>query len=151
MNKKNNVIVISGDGGIQINIQELETVSRNAIPMKLFVLNNKSLGMVREFQDLYFNKNYQSSVIGYGYPDFKKLADAYNFDYVSITSIKKDDPQLKNIMARTRPVLIEVDIPVTATLQPKIVYGHALDDQAPYLSQEQKDYLERLKFDLRAE
>jgi acetolactate synthase-1/2/3 large subunit len=149
-NRKSNIIVISGDGGIQINVQELETASRNGIPMKLFVMNNKSLGMVREFQDLYFNKNYQSTVTGYGYPDFKKLADAYNFDYVSVTSVKKSDPQLKDVLSRRRPTLIEVDLPINATLQPKIVYGHALDDQAPYLSQEQKELLEQLKADLRA-
>ncbi len=144
-NTKADSIVISGDGGIQINIQELETASRNNIPMKLFVMNNKSLGMVREFQDLYFNKNHQSTVTGYGYPDFKKLADAYNFDYVLISRIQENDPIFSEIISRKKPVLVEVDIDVNAQLQPKVVYGHALDDQAPYLDEEQKAYLENLK------
>jgi acetolactate synthase-1/2/3 large subunit len=147
--KKSNLIVINGDGGVQINIQELETVSRNAIPMKIFVMNNKSLGMVREFQDLYLNRNYQSSVTGYGYPDFKKIADAYGFDYVSLTNISKSDNVLKEVISRNRPVLVEVHLDIMSTLQPKVVYGHALDDQAPYLSGEQKMTLEELKAQLK--
>lgn len=147
---KSNIVVITGDGGLQINIQELETVSRNKIPLKLFVLNNKSLGMVREFQDLYFNKNYQSTVIGYGCPDLKKLAAAYDFKYEYIKGVSSGDEVIKSVLARNSPVLIEVDIDVTASLSPKIVYGHALDDQAPYLNDEQKIFLEQLKATLRA-
>jgi acetolactate synthase-1/2/3 large subunit len=142
-------IVTCGDGGIQINIQELETVSRNAIPLKLFVLNNKSLGMVREFQDLYFNKNHQSSVKGYGHPDFKKIAHAYDFEYIKMSSVTKNDLTIKTILKNKNPVLIEVELPITATLQPKLVYGHALDDQSPYLSDLQKGELDELKKNLK--
>jgi acetolactate synthase-1/2/3 large subunit len=147
--KKNDIIVICGDGGLQINIQELETVSRNNIPMKLFVFNNRSLGMVREFQDLYFNKNYQSTVKGYGNPDFKKLADAYHFEYLTMSTLKKNDPLLKAVLAHKGPLFVEVDIDITATLQPKVVYGHALDDQAPYLDEVKKAHLEALKESLK--
>lgn len=147
--KKTELVVISGDGGLQINIQELETVSRNKIPLKLFVLNNQSLGMVREFQDLYLNKNYQSTVIGYGCPNLKKIAAAYGFEYVRIQGVTKDDAILRTILAKEVPVLIEVIIAEDAALTPKIVYGHALDDQAPYLTGEQKDYLEKAKALLR--
>lgn len=148
--KKSNLVVVSGDGGLQINIQELETVSRNAIPLKLFVLNNNSLGMVKEFQDLYFNKNYQSSVIGYGCPDLKKIAMAYNFEYVRISKVSENDAILKRILELNKPVLVEVVVDMHATLQPKIVYGHALDDQSPYLDGKQKSLLEKLKADLKA-
>ena len=144
--KKPNLVVISGDGGIQINIQELETASRHQIPMKLFIINNKSLGMVREFQDLYLNKNHQSTVNGYGNPDFKKLADAYGFEYMCISVIDSD--VLADIMKKKKPIFIEVLIDITAPLQPKVVYGHALDDQAPYLQEAQKVFLEKLKGDL---
>ncbi len=148
--QSSSLIVTCGDGGIQINIQELETVSRNKIPLKLFIINNKSLGMVREFQDLYFNKNYQSTVKGYGHPDFKKIAYAYDFEYVKIGSISKSDPVIKEIVQNKKPVLIEVELSITATLQPKVVYGHALDDQSPYLNETQKSELEELKRNLKA-
>lgn len=149
-NPKSENIVICGDGGLQINIQELETVSRNNIPMKLFIFNNKSLGMVREFQDLYFNKNYQSTVHGYGCPSLKKIADAYNFDYVSIRGVHKEDKALVDILSNKKPVLIEVDLDMNTPLQPKVVYGHALDDQFPYLNDKQKDFLEKLKSKLKS-
>ncbi|MEI6490429.1 MAG: thiamine pyrophosphate-binding protein [bacterium] len=139
------IIVICGDGGLQINIQEMETVSRNNIPLKLFIINNRSLGMVREFQDLYFKHNYQSTVIGYGCPDLKKIANAYDFDYVRLESCQKGDKALSDILESKRPVLVEVAVDMMATLEPKIVYGHALDDQVPYLDEKQKEILENLK------
>jgi acetolactate synthase-1/2/3 large subunit len=62
--KNNNVIVITGDGGFQINIQELQTVVRNRIPLKIFLLNNNCLGMVRQFQQIYFKEQYTATVTG---------------------------------------------------------------------------------------
>lgn len=147
--QKSKLITICGDGGLQINIQEMETVSRNKIPMKLFIMNNNSLGMVREFQDLYFNKNYQSTVIGYGCPDLKKISNAYNFDYIKIENLKNIQSKLDSIFKHDRPTLIEVSLEITATLEPKLVYGHKLDDQSPYLNNEQKEILNKLKSDLK--
>lgn len=146
-NSDRDIVVICGDGGLQINIQELETVSRNCIPLKLFIMNNNSLGMVREFQDLYFNHNYQSTVIGYGCPDLEKLADAYGLGYERVEFLDKNkSPQVLNkIMSSKKPVMIEVVIDIKAPLQPKVVYGHALDDQAPYLDDAQKAKLDALK------
>ena len=149
-NKKSDLVVVCGDGGFQINIQEMETVSRNTIPLKLFILNNKSLGMVREFQNLYLKKNYQSSVIGYGCPDLKKIAKAYDFEYIRITGVAHNDTTIKKIMDSKHPVLVEVVVDIDAPLQPKVVYGHALDDQAPYLDEKQKSILEKLKANLKA-
>lgn len=146
--KKSDLIVVCGDGGLQINIQEMETVARNGIPMKLFIFNNKSLGMVREFQDLYFNKRYQSTVLGYGCPDLKKIAHAYNFEYARIGGLEQQDSVVAVALMSRKPVLIEVDLEMTAALQPKVVYGHALDDQAPYLDIEQKLLIEKLKAEL---
>lgn len=148
--KQSDLVVVCGDGGFQINIQEMETVIRNAIPLKLFILNNKSLGMVREFQNMYLNKNYQSSVIGYGCPDLKKIAKAYGFEYIRITGVSKKDPRVKKIMDSKSPILVEVVLDMETPLQPKIVYGHALDDQAPYLDEKQKGILEKLKAELKA-
>ena len=137
-------IVVTGDGGLQINIQELETISRNQIPVKIFVLNNNSLGMVREFQDTYLNKNNYTTVSGYGNPNFKKLAEAYNIRY-SLISKSTDVQKLSEILDSDSPVFIEVIIDINAPLQPKIVYGRAIDDQAPYLSEEKKMILSKLK------
>ncbi|HMO77680.1 MAG TPA: thiamine pyrophosphate-binding protein [Candidatus Paceibacterota bacterium] len=141
------VVVITGDGGLQINIQELETVSRNKIPLKIFVFNNKSLGMVREFQDLYLNKNTYTTVGGYGNPDFKKLSSAYNISY-SLISKNVGTQRLNEILNSSVAEFVEVLVDAEAPLHPRTVYGHALDDQAPYLSVEQKELLESLKAEL---
>ena len=70
------VVDIAGDGSIQMNIQELSTVVRLNIPVKIAILNNGYLGMVRQWQELFYNKRY-SSVNLNGNPDFVKLAEAY--------------------------------------------------------------------------
>ena len=76
-NPNNNLILITGDGSLQLNIQELETIKRNKIPIKIVLLNNNCHGMVRQFQESYFNKNYQSTIKGYSAPNFQKLVNAY--------------------------------------------------------------------------
>ena len=70
------VIAIAGDGGIQVNIQELDLIVSHRLPVKVIILNNNCLGMVRQFQDLYFGGRRQSTVIGYGCPDLLKIAQA---------------------------------------------------------------------------
>lgn len=71
------VVVIIGDGCMQINIQELQTIVRNDLNIKIIVLNNKSLGMITQFQESYFESRYQSTYWGYSAPDFEKIAQAY--------------------------------------------------------------------------
>lgn len=139
----NDLILICGDGGFQMNIQELETIRRNKIPIKIFLFNNKSLGMVRGFQEEYFNSNFQSTVIGYSVPDFKKIAYAYDLDYVACRGDKKAD--FAKILQSTKPTLVEVDLDVRTPMEPKVVFGKPLDDQFPFLSDEKKQLLENLK------
>ena len=67
------VVCIAGDGGFQCNIQELETIAHHALPIKMIILNNKSLGMVGQFQEDYFESRLQSTVWGYSAPDFEAL------------------------------------------------------------------------------
>eukprot|EP01137_Pigoraptor_chileana_P016057 Opistho-2@72548 len=74
------VVVLVGDGCMQINIQEMQTIVRNNLPVKIIVLNNKSLGMIRQFQDSYFESRYQSTYWGYSAPDFEKVSVAYGIE-----------------------------------------------------------------------
>jgi acetolactate synthase I/II/III large subunit len=142
--KSKSVYSFMGDGGVQINIQELETIKYNNLPIKIFVLNNNSLGMVREFQDQYFNKNYQSTVIGYSCPNLEKIADAYGIKYFKIN--KSDNFDLyTEIIDYNGPAIIEVKLSPQSTLQPKVVYGESIENQAPFLSDEKKEMLVILK------
>ncbi len=67
------IVVITGDGGFQLNIQELQTVYHHNLPIKIILLNNACYGMVRQFQEQYFCGRCQSTVIGYSTPDFQKV------------------------------------------------------------------------------
>src|SRR5262249_1035749 len=71
------VVLIAGDGGFQLNIQELQTVVRNYLPIKMVILNNRCHGMVRQFQQSYFHGRYHSTYWGYSAPSFERLAQAY--------------------------------------------------------------------------
>ena len=82
------IIVIVGDGGFQINIQELQTIKRNNLNIKIVLLNNQSLGMVRQFQELYFGNRTEGTLTGYNNPDFMKIADAYGI--LGFQDTKKD-------------------------------------------------------------
>ena len=71
------IVSLSGDGGIQINIQDFEVVVSHRLPVKIIVFNNNCLGIVRQFQDIYFGVRQQSTVVGYGCPDFVKIRVAF--------------------------------------------------------------------------
>lgn len=146
-NKDPHVYAFMGDGGFQINIQELETISHNKLPIKVVVLNNKSLGMVREFQGQYFNKNYQSTVVGYSCPDLEKIANAYSLKYFKIDKSNNIEA-FREIINFTGPAIIEVELNREATLQPKVVYGESIENQAPFLSDKKRERLKVLKDDL---
>jgi acetolactate synthase-1/2/3 large subunit len=72
------VVVIAGDGGFQHNIHELQTIAHHRLPIKMVILNNRCHGMVRQFQESYFESRFQSTTWGYSAPDFAKVALAYD-------------------------------------------------------------------------
>lgn len=140
-------VVVCGDGGFQMNIQELQTVRRNKIPLKIFLLNNSSLGMVKDFQTFYFNKNYQSTVVGYSNPDFKKIASAYGIDYLAVNhGLQKID--FKRILSSNKAILVEIKIALHTPLEPKVIFGKPLDDQYPFLDKKMRQKLDNLKREL---
>lgn len=133
----NNVLVIVGDGGIQINIQELELVARDKLPIKIFVLNNHCLGMVRQFQDIYFNGRRQSTVVGYGHPDFIKVAEAYGIRSYTLDSMAGIPKTLATILAEEGPAFIEVRLPLDTCVNPKLIVNKPLEDMSPHLGKEE--------------
>jgi acetolactate synthase-1/2/3 large subunit len=121
------VICVTGDGGLQINIQELETIKRLNLPIKIVVLNNHSLGMIRMFQDSYFEKRYQSTVWDYGTPDFEYLASAYGLSSCSISEPEEIQYGLLRMMENKDPFLLNVEIDVN-TNSHKVLWGNALNN-----------------------
>lgn len=130
---KSRVIAIMGDGGIQINIQELQTISRMGLPIKIILMNNNSLGMVRHFQEIYFNSNFHGTVIGYEAPCFSDISEAYNIEYYAINTEGDIDNKLNQALNTKRPALIEVKLPNITYVIPKLEMDRPIEDQSPLL------------------
>lgn len=137
------VISFNGDGGIQMNIQELEFISRERLPIKIIIMNNSSLGMIRHFQEMYFESNFTQTVdkSGYSVPDFEKIANAYGLSYYNI----KDAKQLnRSIFENEEPTIIEVALDNDTYVFPKLSMGRPNQDQDPLMDRELYEYLMNL-------
>jgi acetolactate synthase-1/2/3 large subunit len=129
---KKPVVSISGDGGFQLNIQELETIYRNKLPIKIIVINNQSLGMIRQFQQSYFNSNYQSTVWGYSCPDFENIAIAYKINALTIRNSEDMNVGINALWANPmEPFLLQVMIDPSVNCYPKIAFGKPITEMEP--------------------
>jgi len=102
------VILFAGDGGIQMTVQELGTISQEKLPVKIVILNNDFLGMVRQWQELFFEKRYSFTEITS--PDFVKLAAAYGIPGATVSDRKDLEPAMKSMIEADGPYLLEVKI-----------------------------------------
>ena len=127
------VVVIAGDGGFQCNIQELQTVVRNQLPVKMIVINNHCHGMVRQFQEAYLDSRYQSTLWGYSAPDFIKVAAAYGLESRRIESSGEVDDALRWLWSSPQsPMLLEVSINSSVNVYPKIAFGRPITEMEPF-------------------
>jgi len=129
------VVVIAGDGCMQINIQELQTIVRNKLPVKIIIMNNRNLGMIRQFQDSYFDSRYQSTYWGYSAPDFEKVAKAYGINSITINGEEEIEDAVKwmwNEENEKSPVLLQVMIDPHANAYPKIAFGKPITEMEPF-------------------
>ena len=147
-NKKGNTICIEGDGSIQLNIQELQTIVHNKLPVKIFVYNNKGYVSIRLTQNgLFQGKLVASSEdSGVSCPDFIKIAKAYGIHTERIISNKNIDAKIKKVLDYKGPVLCEIVVspdmkfsPKSASIQLKdgSFVSRPLEDMAPFLSREE--------------
>jgi acetolactate synthase-1/2/3 large subunit len=127
------VVMIAGDGGFQLNIQELQTVVANQLPIKMVIINNQCYGMVRQFQQSYFEGRYQSTYWGYSAPDFAQVAQAYGI--ASHTVEDKSDVQhaLEKMWHDPQTTfLLQVIIDTFANVYPKIAFGRPMTEMEPF-------------------
>lgn len=120
------VIAVMGDGGIQMTIQELGTIMQNHIGVKMLVLNNTYLGMVRQWQQLFFDRRY--SFTEFESPDFAKVAEAYNIPGERITEPSQLDAALKRMLDAKGAYLLEVMVRSEDNVFPMIPAGASLSD-----------------------
>jgi len=127
------VINIAGDGSIQMNIQELDTIRRLDLDLTVLVLDNHCLGMVKSFQDAYFEGRNQSTVIGYGHPDFVKVARGFGIEARKVTAVEGLRKALQEAKSQSHPMLIDVEIALGDVCRPRLLFGCKLDEQKPDL------------------
>jgi acetolactate synthase I/II/III large subunit len=121
------VFDIAGDGSIQMNIQELATAVINKLPVNIAILNNSCLGMVRQWQELFYKKRYSHTCFTSGCPDFVKLAEAYGA--VGIRVIKKEDvaPAIKKAIKTKNTVIIDFVVENEENVFPMVPAGEAIN------------------------
>jgi acetolactate synthase-1/2/3 large subunit len=121
------VCAISGDGSIQMNIQELATCAENKIPVKVFIMNNGYLGMVRQWQELFWDHRYSHVDMG-EFPDFVKLAEAYGATGLRFTDKNTLVDDIRAAIATPGPVVVDVRVTREENTYPMIAPGAAARD-----------------------
>jgi acetolactate synthase-1/2/3 large subunit len=121
------VFCISGDGSIQMNIQEVATEVQYQLPVKVAIINNFYLGMVRQWQEYFYGRRYSESEIQ-AMPDFVKLADSFGAVGFLCKRPADVEPILKESLQVKKPVLIDFQVAKEENVLPMVPAGRALDD-----------------------
>ena len=137
--KTKNVICTIGDGSMQMNIQELATISHFNLPIKIFVINNKGYGLIKQTQDTWLDSRRVGvdSGSGLAMPNLIKIANAYGIKTVEINNHKEMDKKLKGVLKSKFPVLCDVKVDENQKVIPKLEFGREIQDLSPRLNQEE--------------
>ncbi len=123
------IISISGDGGFQMNIQELITAVANKLPIKFMIMNNSFLGMVRQWQELFHAEKYSFTDLGSSNPDFVKVGEALGLPSWLVDKPEEVEPTLKKAFAvNDKPVLIEFRVVKEDMVFPMVPSGGSISD-----------------------
>ena len=131
------IVVITGDGGFQLNTQELQTIYHHKLPIKIILLNNGCYGMVRQFQEQYFNCRFQSTVVGYSCPNFQDVVSAYKISARKITYNTEIVEALQELFSDLKPRFLEMSISPNVKALPKLSVNKPIEDQDPLLPRDE--------------
>jgi len=120
------VVSVSGDGGFQMTIQELGTISQYKLPVKMILLNNQYLGMVRQWQELFFDGREAST--GLTNPDFGKIAEGFGVPAKKITDRDDLDKALDDLLAKEGPCVLEIEVQQKGNIFPMVPAGASVSD-----------------------
>jgi len=137
--KTKNIICTIGDGSMQMNIQELATISHFNLPIKIFVINNNGYGLIKQTQDTWLDSRRVGvdSRSGLAMPNLIKIANAYGIKTVEINNHKEIDKKLRGVLKSKFPVLCDVKVDEKQKVIPKLEFGKAIHDLSPRLSEEE--------------
>lgn len=141
---KKPITCIIGDGGIQMNIQDLQTIFYHKLPIKIFVIDNNSYGIIKQFQDIWLNSEYEATCPekGCSFPDFVKVGQAYGLKTETISNHGELQEKIRKVLASKEAVLCNVRINDDEKISPKLEFGKPIEDAAPVL--ERKEFLENM-------
>ncbi len=121
------VVCVAGDGSFQMNSQEMATAAINDVPVKVLILDNRALGMVHQWQKLFYDERYSQTLLD-PVPDFPKLAEAYGWEGERIEKPSEVAPAIARMLASEKPYLLDVAISAEQNVYPMVAPGAALDD-----------------------
>jgi acetolactate synthase-1/2/3 large subunit len=133
------VTCVSGDGSLMMNLQELATIKRHRLPVRLFVLNNGGYSMVQQTQEQWLGGEHVGTSIegGLDFPDFAQIAKAFDIPCISIDTNAAIADALGQMMALEGPVLIDVRIPSEKRVEPQSKFGYPIEDAEPLLPRDE--------------
>ena len=121
------VISINGDGGVQMSIQELGVIAEHNLPIKIIIVNNGSLGMVRQWQEIFYDSRYSQSVFA-SQPSFSKLAEAYGIKGIDARTEEEVKQAFTEEFPEHKPVLINVFVEPEENVYPMIAPGKGINE-----------------------
>lgn len=149
-NDKKRTILITGDGSLMMNLQELETVRHHNLPIKIFLYNNEGYSAIKNTQNAFYkgDLNAVNASTGVSFPDFKKIAYAFDIDYIEINNHSNLEGKVKNVLNHNGPIICELKLDPNQTLFPKVhsmknkdgsMSSASLENMYPFLSKEELD------------
>lgn len=141
---KKPIICIIGDGGVKMNINELETIVKHKLPVKIFVINNHEFGIIKQFQDIWLDSCYKATCVagGLGDPDFLKIANAYKMESCRISNHSGLRKKIKAVLSFNGPILCSVELKSGEKIKPKLEFGKPIEDPSPLL--DRKEFMENM-------
>ncbi len=138
LGSSNRVIVIAGDGGIQMNIQELEVIYSRNLPIKIFILNNSCLYMVTTMQDEFLGGKHIGTKKDYSVPNFKNIGDSYGIKSYQAYGLNDIETAIKNSMRSDKCEVIEIQLTgKSMAVSPLLDYSRSFEDMSPYLDRDE--------------
>lgn len=134
---KKNIICIIGDGGFQINIQELATIRKHNLNIKIFLMNNHCHGIIQGTQENWLNSQFHASDPNYGKlpdPNFNKIVNGYDIEVVESKKHSEINSLIKNALKKKGPIFCNIHLQKKSQIYPKLLFGKPIEDSHPLLS-----------------
>lgn len=138
-NKNKRIICTIGDGSMQMNIQELQTIAHFKVPAKIFVINNNGYGLIKQTQDIWLGSRRVGvdETSGLSLPDFKEVAKSYKIEAIEINNHNELKEKIDYVLSVNHPILCDVKISSKQKVIPKLDSGKPIHDLSPLLSREE--------------